>query len=80
MRLEYPGQWGGTAFGHTSSGHVSVSGEDFERIEGNGTMVKVERRPLGSNLLFETETGTAELVLKPCDEPGCGYPKSSKEL
>lgn len=76
MKVTYPGEWGGTAVGHSGDrGSVDVSGEDFEEIERNDTMVKVQRRPLGSVLLFEAEDGTAELRLNPCSSPECAWPK-----
>lgn len=76
MNVTYPGQWGGVATGYSGfGGRVFVSGEDFEEIGNNDSTVKVERRPLGSEIWFETDTGTANLRLEGCDRPGCGYPK-----
>lgn len=76
MNVTYPGQWGGTATGHSDSGAlVSVSGEDFEELEKNSSMVRVERRPVGSELWFEADMGIAELHLNPCYSFDCGLPK-----
>jgi hypothetical protein len=76
MNVTYPGQWGGTATGHAGfGGLVYVSGEDFEEIEKNVSVVRVERRPLGSELWFEVEMGIAELRLEGCDVLGCGFSK-----
>jgi hypothetical protein len=76
MKVTYPGEWGGTAVGHSGDrGSVDVSGADFEELGRNDTMIKVQRRPLGSILLFEAEDGTAELRLNPCFSPECALPK-----
>jgi hypothetical protein len=76
MKVTYPGQWGGTATGHSDSGGlVYVSGEDFEELEKNYSTVKIERKPLGSDLWFETNLGVAELHLNPCYSLDCGFPK-----
>jgi hypothetical protein len=74
MKVTYPGEWGGTAVGHAGVGVlVDISGEDYEEIERNRTMLKVQRRPLGSELWFEADTGTAELHLNPCFSPACAF-------
>ncbi|KAF2199783.1 hypothetical protein GQ43DRAFT_464540 [Delitschia confertaspora ATCC 74209] len=72
MKLTYPGEWGGRAVGRARhGGTVDVRGEDFEEIERNGTTVEIQRRPLGSKLLFETNMAVARLHLKPCSSPFC---------
>ncbi|CAI6331786.1 unnamed protein product [Periconia digitata] len=76
MKLVYPGQWGGVATGYAGGGgNVDIRGKDFEEVERNGSVVQVERRPLGSQLWFEADAGSAELVLEPCYEVGCGFPE-----
>jgi hypothetical protein len=64
MELRYPREWCGTAVGEAQDGVVKVSGEDFEVVEETKTRVKVQRRPLGSNLAFKVNRGSAELILK----------------
>jgi hypothetical protein len=77
MEVTYPGEWGGTAVGFSGdTGLVVVSGEDFEEVERNETMVKVQRWPLGSDLRFEAGDGIAELRLNPCSTPDCAFPRS----
>ena len=65
MNLKYPRDWCGRAHGSISyGGTLNVSGEDFEVIEQDSRHVRLQRPPYGSNLYFEVEGGTAELLMK----------------
>ena len=67
MKLTYPGEWGGTAAGHSSfGGVVYIGGEDFEELKRNLSTVKVQRRPVVSDLRFEADMGITELYLNAC--------------
>ena len=51
-----------------------MSGEDFKEVERTYKIVKIERRPLGSELYFEIDMGMAELHLNLCSLR-CMWPK-----
>lgn len=65
LMLQYPREWCGIATGRVGeAGYLEVKGEDYELVERNRTYVELQRRPLGSRMVFEVDEGVAELVMK----------------